>query len=158
MGVQLKDIKRLCFDEMWKIDAVDIPCAGHYDINVFFGADEVIKGSEWAPLPPTRKQIETLMFISNLPHDFIKRESQLIREHFRELVDTNTRIISKDINLFKIQDHCRVKEVIIPYVKAARKHNYILCCVCDWDLNNGINLHCRDDKIIKVTKAELGRS
>jgi len=155
MALALRDIKRLCFDVMWKIDEVEIPCAGARIIKVFFGADEVKRESEWAPLPPTRKQIETLMYVASLPNNFIKNQSQSIREYFRSLLESKKYIGDSVINLFKIEEYCHVREIIIPYVKSARKHNFIISCSCDWEQSSVLNLLCRDDKILKVNPGEM---
>jgi len=157
VGLRLKEIERISFDVIWKIDKVELACAGDKEVSVFFGADEMIEGSEWAPLPPVRKQIETLMYVSNLPKGFIKCQSQIIREYFRELVDSKKYQSRIKIDLFRIEAHCQVRELVIPYGKSARKHNFILSCVCDWDETRGMNILCRNDKIIKVSLGDLAR-
>ena len=157
MTLNIRDIKKLDFDDAWQICEVGLACAANAKVNVYFGADEIVKNNTWMPLPPTRLQIETLLFIGDLPRNFVKSQSQLIRQYCQERLESAEFKLEGKIDLFRIEQYCQVREVIVPYIKSARKHNYILSCQCDWQPGTVMNLHCRDRKILKVSNGEMSR-
>lgn len=154
----LKEIKKLNFDVVWKIENIELPILNHQGINIFFGGDELNDGDVHLPLPPTRKQIETMLYITRLPTDFIRRQSKIIRQYCADLVE-HKKIVSHigtaKIDLFNIEKHCHLKEIIIPFLKNSRSNNFILNCYVDWQENQGLNLVCRDNKIIKLVETDL---
>ena len=48
-----------------------------------------------------------------------------------------------------------LKEIIIPFHKNTRSRHFILNCYVDWDQEHGINLVCRDNKIVKITESDI---
>lgn len=155
MAISLRNLKQLCYEDGWKIENVEVPFVAKREISVYFGADEVVIGNDWAPLPPSRLQIETLVHIGTLPQNFIRKQTRTIRQYCQSVLESREFRVGNKIDLFRIENHFRVRELIIPFIKSARKHNFILICSCDWQDRQAMKIFCRDDKILKVGEGDM---
>ena len=148
--MKINDIEKLEFDVLWQIKDIEIPCLGEHKTEVFFDYDQIVDGKHYASIPPTKRQLETLLYISKLPKSFIKKARDKIIKNCELNLSVTDYGYDLHIDMKQIEKYYRLNQISIPLQKRTDIKNFILLGDCAWESEHGLGILCRNDKIIDV--------
>jgi len=141
------------FDIFWQTKKY-IEFIGH-EVPVYFISETSEK------LEPTKRQIELLDSIDNLPDNIQSEMASYARKDYKsrleawglspdELAEENGFEIDEE----NIDGHFRINQVVIPRVNEC-KHTYVFFAgECDWDVEHGIEFLLKDGVPIRCSAQE----
>jgi len=148
--MKINDIEKLEYDDWWQLKDIEIPCLGEHMVSIGFDAEWIGEGNQCVEVPPSKRQLETLLYISKLPKAFIRKARDKIIRNCEQVMEETDYGYDLQINTKKIEKYFKLNQVIIPLQKRTDAKNFILLGGCAWEGEHGLGLLCRNDKIIKV--------